>query len=143
MNIKSNANFEYKIRKFLYEKDLIKDIKKYNWNPTDFINKKYPYGVHLEITRENPYYCFEAYSEANAKEPNLEYWENIRKSWESAFKKGKTELKKLFGKNVPKLSVELFIVDHSKHIENKFGNGNFNEDNYEDDFDIGSNDDNY
>ncbi len=74
----------------------------------------------------DPYHCFEAYSEVSMDEPDRKYWENIQTSWQKAFKKGKREMKSLFGKKVPNLKVDLFIVDY-KH-EFSFGSGDENYD---------------
>ena len=141
-------NFENKVRTFLYHKGLISEpVYKPNfanihslrnnvvvsqWNPAKFKKGKYNFGVHLEVSSDNPYHCFEVYSEASMVKPERKHWEKIQSSWQNAFKKGKKEMKPLFGKKVPNLTVELYIVDYNKQAEFGSVDENYDGDYYSD-----------
>ena len=129
----SNINFENKVRTFLYHKGLIsKPVYEPNlanihslrnnkvvsqWNSNEYKKGKHNFGVHLEVSSDNPYHCFEVYSEASKTEPDRKYWEKIQSNWQKVFKRGKKEMKSLFGKKVPNLTVELYIVDYKKQAQ--------------------------
>lgn len=114
----NNINFENKIRTFLYHKGLISEpVFEPSWNPLEYKKGKYNFGVHLEVSSDNPYHCFEVYSEASMVEPDRKYWEKIQSNWQNSFRKSKKEMKSLFGKRQPKLTVDLYIVDYKKQSE--------------------------
>lgn len=105
------SNFEQRIRKFLFSKGLIKHQK---YQDPEFTEHNFRFGVHLEVSSDNPYNCVEIYSESSNLKPNPVYWSGVKKTWEKAFKESKPEMKTAFGKTPPKLNVDLFIVDYSK-----------------------------
>lgn len=114
----NNINFENKVRTFLYHKGLISEpVYNPNWNHTEFRKGKYNFGVHIEVSSDNPYHCFEVYSEASKTKPDRKYWEKIQSNWQNMFKNGKKEMKSLFGKQQPNLTVDLYIVDYKKQTQ--------------------------
>ena len=137
----SQFNFENKVRRFLYHKGLISEPVYHpnlenihslrnnevvsQWNSQEFKKGKYNFGVHLEVSSDNPYHCFEVYSEASMVEPDRKHWEKIQSKWQNAFKRGKKEMKSLFGKKIPNLTAELYIVDYNR--EAQFGSEESND----------------